>query len=98
MAPSSAVARRVRGWFLTMGNRLPHSAQKFFRLLHHQPIRNPQQPYTPSSEMIFLFGVLSHLAGLRVNPAVQLDGQSRLETVEVDDPVLQTKLAAELGT
>ena len=97
-APSSAVAGRVRGWFVTTGNRMPHSAQKFFRVLHHQPIRNAQQPYPPGSEIIFLLGVLSHLAGLRVNPSVQFNGQSMPETVEGDDPVLQSKLAAELGT
>jgi len=39
-----------------------------------------------------------HLAGLRVNPSVQFDSKSMLERVEIDDPVFQPTLAAELST
>ena len=94
---SSAVAGRVRGCFLATGNRLPNFAPKLSWVLVHHPVRNAQQPYPPGSEIIFFRGIFAHLGGLRVNPSVQFDRQSVFEAVEINDPVLETTLAAKLG-
>ena len=87
----------MRGCFLATGNRLPNFAQEFSWVLHHHPVRNAQQPYPPGSEIIFFRGIFSHLAGLRVTPPVPFDRQSGCEAVEINDPVLETTLAAKLG-
>jgi hypothetical protein len=81
---------------MATGNAFSHFTQEFLGILYHQPIRNAQQPDPRGSEIIFLRCVLPHLAGLRVNPAVKFDRQSMFEAVEIDNPVLEAALAAEL--
>ena len=96
MALSLAVAGRVSGFFLAPANGLPHFSQKHFVAVHHQSIGKAQQPYAPSSKIVFLRRVLPHLAGLRVNRSVKFAGQALLEAIEIDDPVFEAALAAEL--
>ena len=77
---------------------LPHFMQKSLGILYHQPIRNTQQPDPRSSQIVFFRCVLPHLAGLRVSPTVKFDRQAMFEAIEIDNPVLDSALAAELCT
>jgi len=97
MALLPAIAGRVRGCFLPTGNGVPNFSQKFSQALHHQCSRNPQQPYPQGFQIIFFRGVFTHLVGLRVNSSVQFDRQPVFETIEINDPVFDPALAAELG-
>jgi hypothetical protein len=87
----------VRGQFLASRDGLPHSAHEFFRVIDNQPIRDSQQAYAKSSQVVFFLGVSPHLTGLRVNPSIKFDRQSTFKAVEIHHPVFQAALAAEFG-
>ena len=97
-ALSPAAAGRVRGHFVATGNCFPHFMQKPLGILYHQPIRNAQQPDPRSSQIVFFRCILPHLAGLRVSTTVKFDRQAMLEAIEIDNPVFDSALAAELCT
>jgi hypothetical protein len=85
----------VRGQFPVTRDGFPHSAHEFFRVIHQQPVRDPQQAYPESSQEVFFRRVSAHLTGLRVNTSIEFDRQS-FEAVEIGHPVFQAALAAEL--
>jgi len=94
-ALSPAVAGRVRGQFRATREGFPHSADEFFRVVHHQPIGNSQQAYADTSQKIFFRRVFQHLTCLRVNTSVKLDRQATFEAAEIDNPDFQAAPAAE---
>jgi hypothetical protein len=47
-------------------------------------------------EVVFFGGVSPHLTWLRVNAAIELDGQATLEAVKINDPLADATLAAKL--
>ena len=83
---------------MTTGDCFPHFMQKPLWILYDQPIRDTQQPDPRSSQIVFFRRVLPHLAGLRVSPTVKFDRQAMFEAIEIDDPVFDSALAAELCT
>ena len=74
----------------------PHLAHEPLRVLSHQSIRNPQQVHADGPEVVFFGGVSPQLTWLRVNTAIELDGQAMLEAVKINDPLADATLAAEL--
>ena len=76
----------------------PHLAHELLGILHHQPIRDAQQPDPCGSEIVLFRGVLPHLAGLRVSATVKFDRQAMFEAVEINNPALDAALAPELCT
>ena len=77
-------------------NLISHLAHEPLWVVQHQSIRNPQQSYADGSEVIFLLPVPPHLAWLRVYSTIKLDGQPLLEAIEIDHPLVDARLAAEL--
>ena len=57
---------------------LPH---ELVRVLQNHGVRNAQQSYAQSPQMIFFRGVPAHLIDLRMNAAIELNGQSVFEAV-----------------
>ena len=72
---------------------LPH---KLVLVLQNQGVRDPQQSYAESPQMIFFLSVPAHLVDLRVNAAVKLNGQSMLKAVEIQDTLFNAELTAKL--
>ena len=77
-------------------DRLHYLTHELIRVFQHHRIRNPQQMYTESSQIIFFGGISAHLVDLRVDPAVELNGQSMLEAVKIEDAVFDAELTAKL--
>jgi hypothetical protein len=92
---SPAGAGRVRGQFRATRDGFPDPAHEFFRVIHHQSIRNSQQAYPEGSQKILFRRVSLHLTRSRVDTSIKLDRQSTFKAVEVDNPVFQSTLAAE---
>jgi len=100
-ALSPAGAGRVRGHSLISAppgpsspDGFPHFAHELLWILQRQPVRNPQQAYAETFQIILFRSVFPHLAGLRVHTAIKLDRQSMLEAVEIHNPVFDAALAA----
>ena len=88
----------MRGRFVATGNGFPHFTHEFVGIVHHQAICDAQQLDACGSEIVLFLRVLPHLAGLRVNATVKFDRQAMFETIEIDNPVLDSALAPELCT
>ena len=87
LAPSSLPLRRFRPF--------THYSDKTLRVLQHQPIRQPQYANAKSSEEGVPGGVLSDLAGLRVDASVEFHGHTAFAAVEIDNIIFDRVLAAE---
>jgi hypothetical protein len=81
--PSPALPHRI--------DNLPHELS---RVLENHCIWNAQQPYAKSAQMVFFRGVPAHLIDLRMNAAVEFDGQSMFEAIKIQDSAFQGELAA----
>ena len=81
--------------FLHHSHRIDNRAHELVGVSQHQGVRNTQQAYAESPQMIFLRGVPAHLVDLRMNPAVQFNGQSMFEAIEIEQAVFDAKLPAE---
>jgi len=75
-------------------NRLPYFAHELLGMFQHHPIRNPQQTYAKSSQIILFCSVFPHLAGLRVNTAIKFDRQPLFEAVEIEYANFKAELTA----
>ena len=63
-------------------------------MFQYHRIRNAQQTYTESSQIIFFDGVSAHLVDLRMDAAIEFYGESMLEAVKIEDAVFDTELTA----
>jgi hypothetical protein len=61
-------------------------------VFHHHRIRNAQQSNTESSQTIFFGGISAHLVDLRVNAAIEFNGEPMFEAVEIEDTVFHPEL------
>jgi len=73
----------------------PYFSHELLGILQHQPARKSQQLNNDGSQLSLFNGIIHHLAWLGMNTTVQFDRQSTFETVEIDDMVFDSALAAE---
>jgi hypothetical protein len=90
---AAAGVSRVRCYFLALSLTVL-IASMTFRVLQNHGVRNAQQSYAESPQMIFFLGVPAYLVDLRMNAAIKLNGQSVLEAVEIQDAIFNVELTA----
>ena len=73
---------------------LHHFAHELVRVLQHHRIRNAQQSNAEGPQIIFFGGIFAHLVDLRVNAAIEFNGQSMFEAVKIEDAVFDAELTA----
>ena len=76
-------------------NCIDNRPHELVRMFQHHGVGNPQQSNAEGPQTVFFGGIIAHLVDLRVNPAIELNGEPMFEAVKIQDAVFDAELPAE---